>query len=90
MQMINRRQLGLTLMISSVVAAVVLQAMAGAMLSTESVHQESAKSAQSGFSVSTISVTVHSNPRYAIPLAACFTLGLAFALWPSRRPPRLT
>jgi len=87
MHMANRRKLGLAIAGTSAAAAIIIQLLTGRLVRAQTVREDKF---QSGPDYVVASETdIHFNPRLALPLAACFSLGLACLVWPSRRPPRL-
>jgi hypothetical protein len=87
MRMTKRRKLGLALAGVSIIVAATLQLLTGRVVRAETEHEERFQLGQDWMAVSM--TTLHYNPYCAVPLALCFALGVACALWPARKPPRL-
>ena len=80
----TRQKIGVTLMAASVVAAILVQAFTGHVLELHAIHTDFV----SPNTIATDSVIVF-HWRYAVPLAACFVVGLVCWAWPGRKPPRI-
>jgi hypothetical protein len=87
MHLTRRNQIGLALMVSSVLVGTIIQLLSGRVkvMDARTLHVEKLPS---GAVVSEIMLDVHW--RFGIPLVAGFGLGLICLVWPSRRPPRIS
>ena len=81
----NRHKVGLVLMATSVIAAILIQLLTGRLVEARTIHEDKLSS---GAVASEIVLGFHW--QYGIPISACFALGLICFVWPSRKPPRLT
>jgi hypothetical protein len=79
----SRHKIGLALMATSVLAAILTQLLTGRLVEVRTVREDKLPS---GVVASEIVLDCHW--RYGIPMTACFALGLICFVWPSRRPPR--
>jgi hypothetical protein len=81
--MTNRRKLGLALVGGSLIVAATIQLLTGRIVRPGTEHEQTFGS---GPVLVVVEMTaLHYNSPYAIPLGVCFALGVACALWPSRR-----
>ena len=85
MYLTNRQKIGLIVMVTSVVAAVVIQVLSGRVADVRTVSDGESPSGTAMPEV----VMVHVHGPYGIALAGGFFLGLACLAWPSRKPPRI-
>jgi hypothetical protein len=81
----NRHKIGLALMATSVLAAILIQLLTGRLAEARTVREDKLSS---GAVASEIALNFHW--QYGIPITACFALGLICFVWPTRKPPRLT
>jgi len=81
-----RRRVGLVLMATSVLAAVIIQLVSDAFVQVSTVREDKPPS---GALPTKVMLLVNVHWGYGLPLAACFCCGLICLVWPSRKPPRL-
>ena len=80
-----RRTIGWALVVASVLAAAILQISTGKLAQVRSLSSQTLPDGHG----QVVMIGLHCHWQYAIPLGCGFLLGLACAIWPSRKPPRL-
>ena len=84
----TRRKVGWLVVGVSILTAVAIQLLTGAVVQARTVREDKLQSGPD-FAVVTSEIALTINPHYAVPLATCCLLGLACLAWPSRKPPLL-
>lgn len=78
-------------MIASVLSAAIVQMLTGQVFEAHTIGRGKDFSVGTVFSAKTTFVTgvVTLHWRYSAPLMAAFGIGLAYFMWPTRKPPRI-